>query len=282
MQLCVPCVKQNVFCTNDAHETGSRRPLYRRVFSSNWERPAKIKESLLIPNGGYIPRLLTLDISSDRPSARLFDVWVQSATWLLTAGLNGVAHLAGKPLNWGNRVLKGRRSAGSSGVVTVSVTANGINELSRSRGDFLSGAGQSGALMRAFDWSATALGSAGHWPQSLRTSVRICLVSRLCWGPAYTVLYNDAYSAILGSKHPWALAKKCSECWAEIWGRCSTESWRLEKLPGPTICCSDWNVWPPRRVLFLLQSSPCGGGSHWRRVHGGGRNHRRVYRGAAP
>jgi signal transduction histidine kinase len=101
------------------------------------------------------------------------------------------------------------------------VTSNGINELRQSPDDFLSGGGELGALMRAFDWSATALGPAGHWPQSLRTSVSICLASRfpivLYWGPDYTVLYNDAYSAILGSKHPWALGKKCSECWAEIW-----------------------------------------------------------------
>ena len=31
------------------------------------------------------------------------------------------------------------------------------------------------------------------------------------------VLYNDAYSAILGCKHPWALGQKCCDCWAEIW-----------------------------------------------------------------
>jgi PAS domain S-box-containing protein len=37
------------------------------------------------------------------------------------------------------------------------------------------------------------------------------------WGPEYVVLYNDAYSAILGSKHPLALGQRCSECWAEIW-----------------------------------------------------------------
>jgi PAS domain S-box-containing protein len=37
------------------------------------------------------------------------------------------------------------------------------------------------------------------------------------WGPEYVVLYNDAYSAILGSKHPWALGQRCSDCWAEIW-----------------------------------------------------------------
>src|SRR5579872_762660 len=87
--------------------------------------------------------------------------------------------------------------------------------------DFLSGGGQLGAMIRAYDWANTELGPIEHWPHSLRTSVSICLASRfpivLYWGPQYRVLYNDAYSAILGSKHPWALGKKCSECWAEIW-----------------------------------------------------------------
>jgi PAS domain S-box-containing protein len=79
-----------------------------------------------------------------------------------------------------------------------------------------------GARMAAFDWSRTPLGAAERWPQSLKTSVSICLASRfpivLYWGPEYVVLYNDAYSQILGSKHPWALGQACRVCWAEIWG----------------------------------------------------------------
>ena len=75
--------------------------------------------------------------------------------------------------------------------------------------------------MRAKDWSRTPLGPVENWPQSLRTSVSICLDSRfpivMYWGPEYVVLYNDAYSAILGSKHPWALGQPCRDCWAEIW-----------------------------------------------------------------
>ena len=87
--------------------------------------------------------------------------------------------------------------------------------------DFLLGGGDLGALVRTFNWAATPLGPIERWPQSLRTSLSICLASRfpivLYWGPDYIVLYNDAYSTILGSKHPWALGKPCSECWAEIW-----------------------------------------------------------------
>jgi hypothetical protein len=84
----------------------------------------------------------------------------------------------------------------------------------------LAGGGELGALMRTTDWGKTALGPIAGWRQSLRSAVSICLSSRfpivMYWGPEFTVLYNDAYSQILGAKHPWALGKTCAECWAEI------------------------------------------------------------------
>ncbi|HKT70091.1 MAG TPA: PAS domain-containing protein, partial [Terriglobales bacterium] len=83
------------------------------------------------------------------------------------------------------------------------------------------GTGEMSALMRSLDWSKTPLGPVSDWPQSLKTSLSICLASRfpivMYWGPEYVVLYNDAYRAILGSKHPWALGQRCRDCWAEIW-----------------------------------------------------------------
>lgn len=83
------------------------------------------------------------------------------------------------------------------------------------------GEGELAGLMRAFDWGGTPLGAVKTWPQSLKTSVSICLASRfpivLYWGSEYVVLYNDSYSQILGTKHPWALGQTCRICWAEIW-----------------------------------------------------------------
>ena len=53
------------------------------------------------------------------------------------------------------------------------------------------GGGEMGARMRAFDWSATALGPLEKWPQSLRACVRVMLGSGypmlICWGPAYKI-----------------------------------------------------------------------------------------------
>lgn len=58
------------------------------------------------------------------------------------------------------------------------------------------GRGDVATQMRSLDWSTTALGPVEHWPQSLRTALRIVLGSgypmTICWGPDYALLYNDA------------------------------------------------------------------------------------------
>ena len=76
-------------------------------------------------------------------------------------------------------------------------------------------------LMRAKDWSGTPLGPPEHWPESLKTCVRIVLTSRqamfVWWGDELINLYNDAYKAIVGGKHPGALGQPASVVWREIW-----------------------------------------------------------------
>src|SRR5215470_3277731 len=85
----------------------------------------------------------------------------------------------------------------------------------------LSGGGEMGERMRAFDWSATALGPLEQWPQSLRICVRIILGSgypmSICWGPDLTLLYNDVQMAMYGTKHPAALGRGIREVWPEAW-----------------------------------------------------------------
>src|SRR5262249_34359545 len=82
-------------------------------------------------------------------------------------------------------------------------------------GALLTGGGEMGARIRAFDWSTTRLGPTEKWPQSLRSAVSILLPSRaqivLFWGPELVALYNDAYAPVLGSKHPWALGKSARQ-----------------------------------------------------------------------
>jgi PAS domain S-box-containing protein len=86
---------------------------------------------------------------------------------------------------------------------------------------FLLGGGEMGALIRALDWTQTALGAPEHWPQSLKTAIRIMLTSRqpiwVGWGPDLLFFYNDAYKSIIGGKHPQALGRPTSVVWREIW-----------------------------------------------------------------
>ncbi len=82
--------------------------------------------------------------------------------------------------------------------------------------------GEMGALMRSLDLAQTPIGPVEDWPQSLRTSVSICLASRfpmlIWWGPELVMLYNDAYRPMLGAtKHPTSLGQRGRECWPEIW-----------------------------------------------------------------
>jgi PAS domain S-box-containing protein len=88
--------------------------------------------------------------------------------------------------------------------------------------DFLSDGGEMGARIRAFDWSATALGRPVDWPPALKISVRLLLSTGhpmfMWWGPELLQFYNDAYRRSIGpERHPSALGQRGRECWDEIW-----------------------------------------------------------------
>ena len=87
--------------------------------------------------------------------------------------------------------------------------------------DWLVGGGEMGTLVRSKDWSATPLGPIESWPQSLRTTVSLCLASNfpisLAWGPRHVQIYNDGYWPICGGKHPSSMGQDFSECWASAW-----------------------------------------------------------------
>ena len=121
-----------------------------------------------------------------------------------------------------------------------------------SAGDELfSGESEMAALMRRANWPSTAVGDPRHWPQALRTTVRILLTSRFAmwmgWGPQLTFFYNDAYASMtLGAKHPWALGRPASEVWAEVWPVVAP---RVEK-----VLHTGTATWDERLLLFLERS----------------------------
>ncbi len=75
--------------------------------------------------------------------------------------------------------------------------------------------------MQAQDWTGSDLGSPQDWPQPVLTLVRLMMYSTapmfLAWGPRLALLYNDAYLAVLGDKHPASLGQALPEVWPEIW-----------------------------------------------------------------
>jgi hypothetical protein len=99
-----------------------------------------------------------------------------------------------------------------------------LNDGSAANGNVMQamqGGGHAGELIRNFRWSQSPLGDIDQWPQSLQSALGICINSNfpiaIYWGPELVLLYNDAWSPIPGTKHPWALGKPAIEVWPEIW-----------------------------------------------------------------
>ncbi len=86
------------------------------------------------------------------------------------------------------------------------------------RADWLVGGGEMAKVIKAKDWSETALGSIVSWPQSLRTTVSLAQASNspisLSWGAGHVQIYNDGYWPICGAKHPASMGQDFRECWA--------------------------------------------------------------------
>jgi PAS domain S-box-containing protein len=86
---------------------------------------------------------------------------------------------------------------------------------------FLSASGTMAELIRSKDWSSTPLGPMSTWPQSLRTTVSLCLAStfpiNIVWGPQAVQIYNDGYRIICGERHPASLGMDYRACWKSAW-----------------------------------------------------------------
>ena len=87
--------------------------------------------------------------------------------------------------------------------------------------NWLSGGGEMGKVIRSKDWSKTPLGPIEVWPQSLRTTVSLCLASNfpisIAWGSQFTQIYNDGYWPLCGAKHPISMGQDYRKCWASAW-----------------------------------------------------------------
>ncbi len=116
--------------------------------------------------------------------------------------------------------------------------------------DFLSGGGESGARIRAVDWSKTPLGEPGQWPRSLKTIVRMMLDSRyamwMLWGPEFTFFCNDAYLPTVGIRRDWVMGSRSDKVWAEIWSDIGP---RIDQ-----VLTRGESTWDEALLLFLERS----------------------------
>lgn len=85
---------------------------------------------------------------------------------------------------------------------------------------FLDGGGEMGQHIRNYNWAQSPIGAPDSWPPSLKTVASIVLGSNqamfVAWGQDHTLLYNDAYSQILGDKHPAALGQPILDVFDEV------------------------------------------------------------------
>ena len=113
------------------------------------------------------------------------------------------------------------------------------------------GGGELGERMRAFDWRETPLGPPSRWAPQLRTLVGVMLGSKqpmfTAWGRELTMLYNDAYLPVLGSKDADALGRPFLDVWHEI--RDDLEPLVDRTLRGEAVHMDDITLFMDRKGL---------------------------------
>ncbi|KAK1835500.1 hypothetical protein QBC39DRAFT_378734 [Podospora conica] len=76
---------------------------------------------------------------------------------------------------------------------------------------------------RSVNWAATSLGPMENWPSELRIMSNLIMgspnPSAMYWGPDHIAIYNEAYIALAGQKHPKLMGATYQEAWPEIWDR---------------------------------------------------------------
>lgn len=103
--------------------------------------------------------------------------------------------------------------------------------------EWLRGNGESAALIRSKDWSASPLGPRDGWSPALRTAVNLVIDSpramALVWGATGTLLYNDRFGQILGSRHPALLGQSAAAQSHELATACQAVLAGASTAPSP-------------------------------------------------
>lgn len=79
---------------------------------------------------------------------------------------------------------------------------------------------QTAKLIEAFDWSSTAVGPISSWPAGLIVTTRLMIATHvpmvMLMGDKGVLIYNDAYAAFAGNRHPELLGMEVAKGWPEI------------------------------------------------------------------
>jgi PAS domain S-box-containing protein len=129
---------------------------------------------------------------------------------------------------------------------------------------FLAGGGEAAAIIARFDWAATPLGPIERWPASLKSSIALILRSPVpivtLWGEDGIMIYNDAYSAFAGGRHPKLFGSKVREGWPEVAD--FNDNIMKVGLAGQTLAYRDFSLTlyrhggQPEQVWLNLDYSP--------------------------
>ncbi|NIZ89508.1 SpoIIE family protein phosphatase [Kineococcus rubinsiae] len=86
-------------------------------------------------------------------------------------------------------------------------------------------------------WAATVLGEPAGWSPALTSAVDLALHTRfpvcLFWGPDLSMIYNEAFVALIADKHPAAFGRPAREVFPEIWDRIGPLLTRVLAGEGP-------------------------------------------------
>ena len=83
------------------------------------------------------------------------------------------------------------------------------------------GGGPTKEALASAAWSESPVGPPESWDPALKTAAGMCLASsipmNILWGDDLVQIYNDAFSVIMGDKHPAAMGRPTRESWSDTW-----------------------------------------------------------------
>ncbi len=92
--------------------------------------------------------------------------------------------------------------------------------------------GETGALVRSYDWARTSLGPVSTWPRPLFEAVSTALTTNfpmvINWGPELIQIYNDAAIPVFGRRHPEAMGQSARTNLPEFWAYTRVEDIQKE------------------------------------------------------